>query len=340
MLDVYRVKKHIIDNPELIELLLEKSGFYKIRKKGNSYKCGNSPETKGNSTNVYINTLKASDFKDDVHGDLITLIQHQTKKNFPQTIKFICNTIGLDKDEFENKIKLPFGGFFTQIGKNKEIYTQPLKIYDENILKKYYKIPSRLFYKDGIMPEIQNKYEIAYDSISRRIIIPHRDTMGNLIGIMGRYNNENLDGEIQKYLPVIPFLKSQVLYGYDKNYNSIQQHGIVLLTESQKSVMKMDSLSINNCLGLGGTSISKTQIKNIHALMPKIIIIGYDEGLEQEFVHEQAKKLKLDNPFINIKIGYIFDKENEILKKGSKDSPMDMNKKGLKKLLKNHVLWL
>lgn len=341
MLDIYKIKQYIIDSPELIELLLEKAGFYKIRKKNKNYKCGNSPETKGNSVNVCSETLRASDFKADVHGDIISIIQNQTGKSFFHTIKFICGIIGLDEDNLEKeKNNVPFNGFFENIGENKKNRKEILQIYDDEILEKYEKMPSLLFYRDGIAPEIQNKYEISYDTVSRRIVIPYRDTLGNLVGIIGRYNQQKIEEDILKYHLIIPFSKSKILYGYDKNYNSIQEKRIVFLSESQKSVMQTDSMGINLCLATGSASVSDTQINYIYSLNPKVIIIGFDEGLEQGYIHKQAEKIKINNLFFNTKIGYIYDKNNEILLKNSKDSPYDVGKKKLKKLLKNNIVWL
>lgn len=340
MLDVYKIKKHIIDNEEYIPEILETAGFFKVSRKGKYYKCGNSEDTSGSSTCVNRETLVSGDFKANVHGDLITIVQNQTRKSFNQTLKFICNIVGLNGDDIETKdIKLPFGGFFKYIGKNKDIYEE-LKTYDENILNNYSKIPNKLFLRDGIPYDIQMKYEIGYDAMSGRITIPHRDTMGNLVGVVGRCNEKEVGDGIAKYFPIIPFSKSKVLFGYDKNYHNIQEKGVVILGESEKSVMKMDAMGLNNCLALGGNYISDVQAKNIQALMPNHVIIGLDEGIEEEHLQQQANKVKLQNPFLNIEVGYIYDRHNEIIKRDSKVAPMDLPKELLEKLMRNHTVWI
>lgn len=340
MLDIYYIKKHIIDNPELIELLLEESGFYRINRRGKNYKCGSDCDTKGNSVNVCTDTLKSGDFKKNVYGDLITLIQSKMGYDFKQTLNFICSKIGLSTKEVKMKnIKLPFGGFYKKISTHKE-YSDDLETLDESILDKYEIVPNSMFYKDGIMPSTQGKYQIGYDSLSGRIIIPHRNTTGDLVGIMGRLNEYEIEEGMAKYFPIHAFSKSKVLFGYDKNYNTIQNKGIVILGESEKSVMKLDEMGLENGLALGGNSISEIQVRNIHALSPKTIILGFDEGLPLDYMYEQAKALKLKNAFIENNVGIIWDGENEIMEEGSKIAPMDLGRDKLRYLLKNRVIWI
>ena len=81
-------------------------------------------------------------------------------------------------------------------------------------------------------------------------------------------------------------------------------------------------------------------MQNIQSTAPKIIILGLDEGLEEGHVINQAEKLKMQNPFISIKVGYIWDKNNEVLKKGSKMSPMDVGKIGFEHLMRNCTKWI
>lgn len=340
MLDVYKVKKYIIDNDEYIQLLLEESGFCKISDRGKEYRCAYDIDTNSTSIKVSKDNLSSFDFSRGIKGDLITLIQHKIQKSFPRTLKFICSIVGLNDDNLEKEeVKLPFDGFFRNIGKNKDTY-EKIKTYNDNILEQYSRMPNRLFLKDGIPVDIQMKYEIGYDVMSGRITIPHRNTIGELVGIVGRCNTSEIEEGVAKYYPIIPFKKSKVLFGYDKNYKYIQKKQMVILAESEKSVMKMDAMGLKNCLAVGGNYVSEIQSKNIQALMPKYVIIGFDEGIEEEHLRNQAKKVKLENPFLNINVGYIYDKNNEIMKKDSKIAPMDLPKNLLEKLMRNYTVWI
>jgi len=338
--DVYTIKQHIINNPEYIEALLEWAGFCKIKNRGKEYRCAFDVDTNETSVRVNKDILSASDFGRGIYGDIISLLEFKTGLGFKEVLKNICSIVGLSEEDVKQKeIVLPFGGFYKHIGKNKEKSEELITI-DESVLNQYKLIPSKLFYEDGISPLIQQKYEVGYDVITGRIVIPHRDTRGNLIGIVGRYNAKEVEDGVAKYYTIIPFSKSRSLYGFDKNYIDVQRKKVVILAESEKSVMKLDSMGIKNGLAIGGNFISDYQARNIQSTTPQIIIVGFDEGLEEEYIREQSKKLQLQNPFFNINVGYIWDGDNEIIKKGSKVAPMDLGRDKFEYLVKNKVKWL
>lgn len=342
-LDVHSIKQHIIDNPHYIENILEVAGFYKIKDTSrDEYRCAFDYDTNATSIKVDKNTLASSDFARGVSGDIITLVEHKTELDFKDTLRLMCKIMGLNTSDMPKKIQpvLPFGGFFKDIGVNKDKY-DILEPIDEDILNNFPTVPSKMFCDDGIPPEQQLRYRIGYDSMSGRITIPHWDTVGNLIGIMGRYNKQHIDDDtILRYLPIIPFPKSKVIFGYHNNYKNIQKNKIAIVCESEKSVMKLDAMGVKTGLALGGNSISSMQVKNIQSTLPKMIVLGLDEGLEEEFIVNEAKKLIMNNPFLNIRVGYIWDSDNRIMKKGTKVAPMDKSKKEFQYLMKNCVKWL
>jgi hypothetical protein len=104
--------------------------------------------------------------------------------------------------------------------------------------------------------------------------------------------------------------------------------------------MQMDSMHCNVGLATCSCDISNVQAKYIKSLNAAKTILAYDEGLDEEYIREQAKKLKFDNQFYKNQVGYVYDREHDILKKGSKNSPSDMGRKGFVELLKKHVIWL
>lgn len=89
-----------------------------------------------------------------------------------------------------------------------------------------------------------------------------------------------------------------------------------------------------------GCDVSDIQAKHLKALMTSKIILAYDEGLEEEQIRLQAQKLILNNAVFQNHVGYVFDRENLILPKGSKASPSDLGKAAFTELIKSHVIWL
>lgn len=333
-IDVYTIKKYIIDNPEYIELLLEESGFHHIKPRGDEYRCARENDTNPTSIRIKKNTLNTICFSTGIKGDIITLLQEKLDLDFPNTLKFICKTLGLSSEDVRSKeIKLPFGGYFKNIGVNREEnYT--LTPLDKEKYKKYKVIPNKMFYEDGISFQTQYKYKVGYDYESMRISIPWWDFQGNVIGIMGRYNKRKVEDEMNKYYPIYSFPKNQALYGYYQNYKQIQEKRTVIIGEAEKFTQQLDSMGIYNGVSLGGNGLSSIQIRNIQALNPKLIILALDEGLEEELIRERAKGLKLNNIFMQNEVFYIYDKDNKYLPKGSKMSPTDRGKKILDRLLR------
>lgn len=334
-MDIHALKQHIKKDENLIELLLEEVGFTDINgefKHGDEYRC--AWDNDSNPTAVRINkySLSANCFSRGIKGDIITLIQEKLNLSLSLTLKKVAEITGFTEKQ-RREYELPFGGFYKKIHKmKKRKMNNEIETYDESILDEYLILPSERFLNDGICYDIQEKYKIGYDVATGRIIVPWRSLSGELVGIMGRLNKEEIEEYENKYLPIISFPKSKTLFGFSENYKSIQEQGLVVLVEPEKGVMKLESIGVNVGLGLGGSSLSKFQANNIKSLFPKKIIIGLDEGLPEKVSRDMAKQLKIDTFFEN-EVGYIYDVENKYLPKGSKMSPSDLPLDKFKRLI-------
>lgn len=333
------LKQYLLDNDEELIKFLIYINLYNVRKKGNEIIC--SLDDEGNGTSIHIklnNSLSFNDYKRDMNGDIITLIEELKHLSFRDSLNYINNYLGFDTTY--KKIEKPkiFGGFFDKIKKHQEgIYE--IKKYPDSILNQYEPVGNELFQKDNISLETQRIFNIGYDMITQRITIPAYSCEGDLIGVMGRWNGENYDElDIPKYYPLIEYPKRLTLYGYHINYNNLINN-YVWIFESQKSVLKMYQNNIRNCVACECSSISEIQVKYIQSLNPKGVIIAFDEGIEKEHFIKQCNKFKNNNSFFNYKIGYLFDENNEYLKKDSKNAPADLLLEDFKKLSKK-VRWI
>ena len=155
---------------------------------------------------------------------------------------------------------------------------------------------------------------------------------------MGRYNADSDD--IAKWFPIIAFYKTAVLFGYSENYASILESDTIYIGESEKFVLQLDTMGLNNAVALGNNRISSCQIKAIMKTFPKKIIMCYDEGLDINIILDQCIKVKEIASLLNVSVGYVYDENNEILQKGSKASPSDLGKENFERLVTDHVRWL
>ena len=101
--------------------------------------------------------------------------------------------------------------------------------------------------REGITPEVMRYYNIRVDAALHKVIIPHVDPDGNLIGIRGRSYDPFEVADGKKYMPVFiegdaykhPLGKN--LFGLYQNKATIERLGKVLICESEKAVMQAAS---------------------------------------------------------------------------------------------------
>ena len=189
--------------------------------------------------------------------------------------------------------------------------------YDESILDTYGHLPNKRFLDDHISLRTQRRFGIGYDTESNRITIPVRNEVGELIGVKGR-RNDDFDEYGPKYLYLIPAQSSLTLYGYSSNYEYLY-NDLVILTESEKSVMQAYSYHCRNVVALSGDAVSDKQVKLIHQLSPAKIVVALDSDLEDKYT----------NKIINALTSYHSMSSAEIWRWDSKNTPNIENKSSL-----------
>lgn len=332
------LKLYLKENPDKIQRILEYYNYHSITINNNEIRCAKVGGDNPSGCRIKLNdNLSATDFTTSYNGDLVGLIATHTDLTYGEiinTIKTMTNKKinGHHKkeagifDDFFNDIYLPYNEHGEKV------------IYDPSILDQYSKYKWNLrFLKDGILPSSQVKFHIGYDENSNRITIPHFDIDGNLIGLMGRIDNDIPTN--YKYLPLIAFPKHKFLYGLYQNKEYIKESKEVYLFEAEKSVLQCDSFKVNNTVGLGGNTLSGIQVEQLLKLGVNKFIISLDEGLDIEIIKKNIKTIK-DCCFMrdDVKIGVILDKENKYLPKGSKVSPVDLGKEIFLKLCSECII--
>lgn len=326
------LKLYLKENPDKIKRILEYYNYHSINITDKEIRCAKIDGDNPSGCRIKLNdNLSATDFTTSYNGDLVGLIATHTDLSYKEiinTIKTITNKkvnghykkeVGIF-DDFFNDIYLPYNEHGEKV------------IYDKSVLDQYSKYKWNVrFLNDGILPCSQVKFHIGYDDESNRITIPWVNENGELIGIMGRIDNDIPTN--YKYIPLIAFEKHKNLYGLYQNKEYIKESKEVYLFESEKSVMQCDSFKVYNCVSLGGNSISKIQVEMLLRLGVERFIIALDESLDIEIIKKNIKTIK-DCCFMrdNIKIGVILDKNNKYMKKGSKVSPTDQGREIFEKL--------
>lgn len=350
-MDIKELKNLINEDIDNIKKILESIGCDRIVKHSKEYRCAKNLEDT-NPTRVVVKidenlTARIYDLI-PIKGDIFVIIMELKKCSLNQAIRLCCHVLGIKYDynninKINNKItKKAFGGFFSNIKKdNLKVQRLELITYDDSILNQYINKGSIRFFKDGISYEVQTDFNIMYDTVTNRIVVPWRNTHGQIIGIMGRYNESAEyceEHNISKWLPLpnLSFPKSQVLYGFYENYRYILQTGIVYVGESEKFVLQARSFGVYNTVAVGSHDISEVQRELLISLGVNIVTC-MDNGIPDEFNAEQCKRLKSYSHLVSGKVGFVMN--DDILE--GKESPTD---RGLNIWLRcvneNNILWV
>ena len=196
---------------------------------------------------------------------------------------------------------------------------------------------------DGISKKTMDRFNISYSISQNKIIIPHYDILGRLVGIRGRALNDWEVENIGKYAPIqvegiwYKHPLSMNLYGLDRTFMDIRRNGVCYLFESEKSVLQMDSFSIPNCsAAVCGSNFNKYQLNILMKFCaPSEIVICFDK---EELPGEEKYFNKLWNICQKYKqycnFSFIYDREGLL---NLKDSPTDKGEEVFLQLLKKRV---
>lgn len=258
--------------------------------------------------------------------DLISLVEYINKCGFIDAVKYLHNILGLEYTPYKKQEKKkdkrfdPLAVFKRAKSCKKKFDVSEINVLDEDVLDEYVPLLHIDWFRDGIMQRTRDKFGLAYSYKRKRVIIPHRYWMtGELIGMNMRTTIENYDElGIRKYYLTEGMNKSINLYGLYENYNEIQKAGYVVVYESEKSVLKRDSLNDSTGVALSGHTLSDEQAAILIGLNVEIII-ALDKDVPIEEVRHVCEK------FRNIRnVSYIYD-QWDLLE--DKQSPADASNK-------------
>ena len=185
-------------------------------------------------------------------------------------------------------------------------------------------------------------YKITYDPIDNCIIIPQFDVYGNVVGVRGRYLNEDVTA---KYKPIVyngdllSHPKNKTLYGYSHNKDAIELTKTAIIFEAEKSVLKMDTLfGVKNIsVAICGQTISREQIQLLLNLGVSNVIVAFDAdySTDEELNAKFALYRKIINPLLTyFNVSLIMDTQHRL---GYKDSPIDKGLDVFNELMKERI---
>lgn len=329
------VKAKLLENPEYIQHILETFGFDKVRIRNNEIRCAFEPGM--NPTAIVIRlkdneNLFLKDYERNVSYDLITYIVKEKEIKFKDVLAVVKQVTGIESlHNYKRHVGL-WGGIYDCIKRQSD--EMEVKTYQEDILVKYGNIANMLWLKDGISIETQLKWGVGYDIESQRITLPIRTSTSELMGVKGRCNYTPDEYEA-KYLYLTPSCPmSQTLFGYSENYNSLYE-GDILVFESEKSVLVLDSWGYHNAVALGSNTLSTVQAKLLMSLNPKSVTFMLDNNLPLENTKRNVEVLQNFCKMRSIQI--MFWNWTDNLDLADKAAPCDEGRAAFEYILENEI---
>src|SRR5215471_1879831 len=121
-------------------------------------------------------------------------------------------------------------------------------------------------YVRGYNDQVIREFNLGYDNVTRRAIIPIR-FKGKWVGICRRATNDN---QLRKYLYNKEFPKDRVLFGWDEVPDDANE---CVLVEGPTDVMRGHQWGFDNVMGLMGTAVTDGQLKLIANRFDSVVLL-------------------------------------------------------------------
>jgi len=192
--------------------------------------------------------------------------------------------------------------------------------------------PIQEWIDEGITQEVLVAHKVGYDLVSNSIAFPIYDSIGNIIAIKHRTLDPDFKKKlIPKYIYNVPIGILDTFYWYYQNIEHIYDSNEIIIVESEKSVMKLESWGVKNAVASMTSNVSPEQLE----LLLKTdgvrdIVVAFDNDKSMDHV------IKTFLPLRSYKNFYIVrDWAGTDALLGVKDSPCDKGYEVWKELYEN-----
>lgn len=276
--------------------------------------------------------------------DIFSLVGKIYNLDFASSFKYICGKFNILTDNSFYSADQVDTTFIRKFRKKEDQHI--LEEIPKTLLNSYYNLYHNSWIKDGISMNTMKKFNIMFSIRENKIIIPHFDIDNRLLGIRGRALNQDEIDSGKKYMPVynhkggvLKHATGGNLYGVNVNKERIKEVKSVILLESEKGPMQLDSM--NFCipgLGVSGSTLTFEQVKILQKLGIENVILGLDKEWENEN-EEKFYKHKIVSAFINklypyFRISLLWDSNNLL---DLKQSPTDKGTEVFNELFQKRI---
>lgn len=282
-------------------------------------------------------------------GSIFDVVSKVLDLDFSESFKYVCDFFNIRYTNNDFLIEDKVDNSFIKKFRKKKTQEIILKSHNIGVLNHFENFYHKSWIDEHITVEAMKKFNIRYDILENRIVIPHFDIEGNLVGIRARnLNSKDVDAG-KKYMPIYIYEKPYNypihanLYGLSINKKAIEKSKTVIIVESEKSVLQLYSYYGEECVAVAcsGSSIGEYQIKLLQKLGVENVILALDKDYEifssseEQIYRRKIKKAFIDKLIVFFNIEIIWDMDNFL---EYKNSPTDKGKEIFEKMLAKRLL--
>lgn len=288
---------------ERLTILDVVSAYVELHKAGKSYK-GRSPFTNEKTPSFYVSPDRGMYycFSSNQGGDMFTFVETMEGVDFKGALKILADKAGVElvaedpkkrserdtqyalieeatKFFFSNLSSYPdTESYITGRGvEGKTIHTWRIgfaldawRSLKEHLASKGYSEEAML--KAGLIKRTDDAKE-SYDVFRNRIMFPIADTSGRVVAFSGRTLSK--DADTPKYVnspETELYVKSDVLFGYDKAKQGIRQYDFSLVVEGQFDLVLCHQAGYTNAVAVSGTALTLHHVDLLQRLSNRAVL--------------------------------------------------------------------
>ena len=305
----------LIESVNIVEYI---SQFVELEEKGGEWwglSCFKEENTP--SFSVRENPPCFFDFSSGKSGNIIHFIRCYNHCGFQEAVEILKKYAGVNGDVQPTKRFAAVEVAKKYKGRKKQTKISQSKTLPDDYMLRYEKNTDKLavWEAEGISKASIERFQVAYDPFSDRLVYPIRNVSGEIVNVGAR----TLDPEWkQKKLRKYSYLFSwdggmNTVFGLAENKAEILQKKEVIIFEGAKSVMIADSWGIRNCCALLTSHCSTFQMKILAKLGVRVVF-----ALDKEVVIRDDPNIAKLKRYVTTE--YLWDRDNLL---DEKDSPVD-----------------
>lgn len=305
----------LIDSVDILEYI---SQYAEFEEKGGEY-WSLSPLKEENTPSFSVrketNTFYC--FSSGKGGNVLNFIRYYNNCSFQEAVEILKRYAGVNGDVQPTRKLAAVEVAKRYKNRNKKGKVSQTKTLPDDYMFRYERDPNKLavWEAEGISKASLDRFQVAYDSFSDRLVYPIRSVSGEIVNVGAR----TLDPEWkQKKLRKYSYLFSwdggmNTVFGLAENREEILRKKEVILFEGAKSVMIADSWGIKNCGALLTSHLSQFQLKILARLGVRVVF-----ALDKEVAIRDDPNIARLKRYVSV--DYLWDRDGLL---DEKDSPAD-----------------